>query len=297
MHLVRFRAAVGSEPAVGVLSDGRISPLPQVGGLSSLLQLSATDLRTLLAELAAGGSGTDALDAGTVELLAPIDGLTEVWAAGVTYSQSRQARVEESANSADVYDRVYSADRPELFFKSVAWRAVGPDRPVAIRSDSVVDVPEPELALVINTGGEIVGYTVCNDVSSRSIEGENPLYLPQAKVYLGSCAVGPGIRPVWEIEDPYALTISLTIDRGGAAVWRGTANTSGLHRRFEELTAYLLRAEHFPDGVILSTGTSLVPDLPFTLQTGDLVSIDIAEVGTLRNPVVEGIDGMSWLRP
>jgi len=222
-------------------------------------------------------------------VLAPIDGRTELWAAGVTYEQSRTARVQESERSATVYELVYDASRPELFFKSVAWKVVGPGESIAIRDDSTVDVPEPELAVVVNAAGEIVGYSVCDDVSSRSIEGENPLYLPQAKVFLGGAALGPGIRPAWEVADPYNLGIELRIDRGGAPAWSGTASTAALHRRLDDLVRYLRYADSFPDGVILSTGTCLVPELPFTLQDGDVVEIAIEEVGRLRTPVVAGL--------
>jgi 2-dehydro-3-deoxy-D-arabinonate dehydratase len=221
-------------------------------------------------------------------LLAPVDGRTEVWAAGVTYERSRTARMAESENSADIYDRVYDAARPELFFKSAAWRVRGPGDAVSVRADSTIDVPEPELAVVLNHAAEVVGYTICNDLSSRSIEGENPLYLPQAKIYRGGCAVGPWIRPAWEIPDPYALTIKLTISRAGAVVWDGSSSTAGLRRRIDDLASYLFREDDFPAGVILSTGTSLVPDLPFTLAAGDEIRIAISEIGELVNPVVRG---------
>jgi 2-dehydro-3-deoxy-D-arabinonate dehydratase len=223
-----------------------------------------------------------------VELLAPVDGRTEVWAAGVTYERSRDARIDESEDSADVYDRVYTAERPEIFFKSVSWRVRGPGRAVSVRADSQVDVPEPELAAVLNYAGEVTGYTICNDMSSRSIEGQNPLYLPQAKIYLGGCAVGPWIRPAWEIPDPYDLTIELTITRDGQVAWQGRSSTSGLRRRIPELASYLFREDDFPAGAILSTGTSLVPDLPFTLQPADQVTIGISGIGELTNPVVRG---------
>src|SRR5690606_8504176 len=154
--------------------------------------------------------------------------------------------------------------------------------------DSAVDVPEPELGLVLNRHAEIAGYTVVNDMSSRTIEGENPLYLPQAKVYLGGCGVGPAIRPAWEVADPYALATELVIRRDGEVAWSGTASTAQLHRRLDDLVAYLFRADVFPDGVVLATGTCLVPDLPFTLRPGDEIAITIAEVGTLTSSVVEG---------
>jgi 2-dehydro-3-deoxy-D-arabinonate dehydratase len=166
-----------------------------------------------------------------------------------------------------------------------------------VRADSEIDVPEPELAVVLNSAGEVAGYTICNDMSSRSIEGENPLYLPQAKIYLGGCAVGPWIRPAWEIPDPYALTIELTIRRDGSDVFHGTESTSRLHRRIDELAGYLFREDDFPEGVVLSTGTSLVPDLPFTLRAGDEIRIAISELGELVNPVVRGKAALEGRRP
>ncbi len=282
MRLVRFLAGDGSA-AVGVLGDGMIAPARGVGTLAELLALPLSRIREVCA-----GAGEPTIPLADVALLAPVDGRTEVWAAGVTYERSRDARVVESEHEADVYERVYAAERPELFFKSAAWRVVGPGGAVSVRADSEIDVPEPELAAVLNRTGAVAGYTICNDMSSRSIEGENPLYLPQAKIYLGGCAVGPWIRPAWEVPDPYALTIEMTIGRGGAAAWTGTTSTSGLRRRVEELAAYLFRADEFPDGAVLSTGTCLVPDLPFTLQQGDEISIRIDEIGELTNPVVRG---------
>jgi 2-dehydro-3-deoxy-D-arabinonate dehydratase len=238
------------------------------------------------------GPGAAGLALSEVEVLAPIDGRTEVWACGVTYEISREARVEESQRSANVYELVYDADRPELFFKSAAWRVVGPGGTVAVRSDSVTDVPEPEVALVVNAYGEIAGYTICDDVSSRTIEGENPLYLPQAKTYRCSCALGPMVRPAWEVSDPYALGIKLTIHREGAVAWQGTASTAQLHRRYDELVSYLMRTDIHPDGAVLSTGTCLVPPAPFTLGTGDVVEIDIDEIGKLTTSVVRGFDAL-----
>ena len=293
MRLVRFRTD-GGEPTIGVLEDpgdlvdsgtrsGVITSLTATPTLAGLLALPLSQIREICA-----GPGGETVPADRAEVLAPVDGLTEVWAAGVTYERSRTARMAESENSADIYDRVYDAERPELFFKSAAWRVSGPGALVSVRADSTVDVPEPELAIVLNAAGEIAGYTICNDMSSRSIEGENPLYLPQAKIYLGGCALGPWIVPAWEVPDPYALTISLTIVRDGAAVWRGTASTSTLHRKLDELAAYLFRADDFPEGAILSTGTSLVPDLPFTLEGGDEIRIGISGIGELTNPVVRG---------
>jgi 2-dehydro-3-deoxy-D-arabinonate dehydratase len=287
VHIIKYRPGELRTNRVGVLIGDRVHELGDVDGLTALWALRLDDLKELLCSL--DGDGELALS--EVTLLAPIDGRTEVWAAGVTYKISEQARIEES-ESADVYQRVYDAPRPELFYKSAAWRVVGDGQAIAIRSDSTLDVPEPEVALVVNAFGEIAGYTVCDDVSSRSIEGENPLYLPQAKVYLGGCALGPSIRPAWEVADPYALAIGLSISRGGQVAWSGTANSSQLHRTYDELVSCLLHSDIYPDGVILSTGTCLVPPAPFSLEHGDIVRIDISEIGTLTTPVVSGLDAI-----
>jgi 2-dehydro-3-deoxy-D-arabinonate dehydratase len=288
VRLIRFRVD-HRQPQAGVLNDAatEITPLTGAEGapltLADVLALPLPKIRELCEQ-----PGGQPVPRDRAELLAPVDGRTDVWAAGVTYERSRAARMVESENSADVYDLVYAADRPELFFKSVAWRVSGSGEAVSVRSDSTIDVPEPELAAVLNFAGEVVGYTVCNDMSSRSIEGQNPLYLPQAKIYLGGCALGPWIRPAWEIPDPYALTIEMTIRRAGAVAWEGQSSTSGLRRRVGELAEFLFREDEFPAGAVLSTGTSLVPDLPFTLEAGDEISIRISEIGELLNPVVRG---------
>jgi 2-dehydro-3-deoxy-D-arabinonate dehydratase len=255
---------------------------------STIAALLALPLDELRARLEAAGGGFAGAPAADAIVVAPVDGLTEIWAAGVTYQRSRVARMAESEQSADVYDRVYGAERPELFFKSTAWRAVGPIGQISVRVDSAINVPEPELAVVANRFGDVVGYAICNDVSSRSIEGENPLYLPQAKVYLGSCALGPGITPEWEVPDPCALGIEMAITRDGEEVWSGTASTDQLHRKIDDLLGYLFRADEFPAGVVLATGTCLVPELPFSLDDGDVVRIAIAGLGQLDNPVVAG---------
>jgi 2-dehydro-3-deoxy-D-arabinonate dehydratase len=284
VRLIRFRVGDG-EPRVGVLDAGGNATVlgPAAGSLAELLALPVAEIRGIC-EAPAG----ETVPAAEIALLAPADGRMEVWAAGVTYERSRTARMAESEQSADIYDRVYAAERPELFFKSAAWRVSGPGAPVSVRADSTIDVPEPELAVVLNAAGAVAGYTIGNDMSSRSIEGQNPLYLPQAKTYLGGCAIGPWIVPAWEIPDPYALAIELTIARDGGVAWEGSASTAGLHRKIDELAAWLFREDEFPAGVILSTGTSLVPDLPFTLQAGDEVRIAIAGIGALVNPVVRG---------
>jgi len=216
-----------------------------------------------------------------VNPVAPLD-MQEVWASGVTYLRSKVARMEESSE-ADFYDLVYEAERPELFFKSMPHRVAGHRQAVRIRRDSDWNVPEPELALVLSAAGTIVGYTIGNDMSSRSIEGENPLYLPQAKVYDGSCSLGPGIL----LHDGNALArkIEMTITRNGTRVFEGATSTAKMRRSLQELATYLFREMTFDHGVFLLTGTGIVPPDDFTLHPGDLVSITIEGIGTLDNPV------------
>lgn len=289
MLIIRY--AVGNDSFVGLQTGTEVRRFP-AAELAALLRLPAAALKAEVERVAAQGPVEDR----EIRLLPPVDGLTEVWAAGVTYERSSEARQEESV-VADVYSRVYDASRPELFFKSVAWRVVGAGEPIGIRDDSAIDVPEPEVALVVNAGGEIVGYTVCDDVSSRSIEGENPLYLPQAKVYAGCCALGPGIRPFWEVSDAYALGVQVEVRRGGERVWGGETSTKMLHRRFDELVGYLGRQLALPDGAVLSTGTGLVPDLDFTLAEGDTVTVTVDGVGSLSNPVVAASPAaFAWLQ-
>jgi 2-dehydro-3-deoxy-D-arabinonate dehydratase len=217
-------------------------------------------------------------------LLAPIT-RQEVWAAGVTYLRSRDARMGESPEGGSFYDKVYHAARPEIFFKATAHRVSAPHEPVRIRRDSRWNVPEPELVLVVNRRGALAGFTIGNDMSSRDIEGENPLYLPQAKVYKGCCALGPAVVPAGAIEDARALAIGLQISRGGTIVFEGKTSIAQMKRNFGELIEYLFREQEFPDGVLLMTGTGLVPPDSFTLQSGDVVEITVPEIGTLRNPV------------
>lgn len=218
-----------------------------------------------------------------VTLRAPVDE-QEVWAAGVTYRRSRDARMDESRQQ-DVYERVYDAPRPEIFFKAPAWRCVGDRARVGIRHDSTWDVPEPELTLVIDSSGAIAGYTIGNDVSSRSIEGENPLYLPQAKSFYASCAIGPWIMLPAELEQPENLQIKISISREDADVWSGTTSTAEMHRTFDDLVSHLYSALDFPHGALLMTGTGLVPPDDFTLQSGDRTTIEIDGIGSLTNTV------------
>jgi 2-dehydro-3-deoxy-D-arabinonate dehydratase len=289
VQIIRYASAAGAAVAV---DDGRaIRPLP-VRSIAELLIQPRDRMREILDR-----AGQAMPPRTPIRMLPPVDGLTEVWACGVTYERSSTARQEES-QVADVYARVYDAERPELFFKSPAWRVCGPGEPIGIRPDSEISVPEPELALACNSSGEIVGVTICNDVSSRSIEGENPLYLPQAKVYLGACALGPGIVPVWELPAIGSLAITASVLRGGRAVWQGETSTARLHRGLDELVHYLFRNASFPHGVILSTGTGLVPELDFTLLDGDEVQIDIAGVGSLTNVVRPATaEWFGWLTP
>ncbi|MGO8760350.1 MAG: fumarylacetoacetate hydrolase family protein [Terracidiphilus sp.] len=234
------------------------------------------------------GSGKPATDFAAARLEAPI-GSQEVWAAGVTYYRSRSARMAEAKNAGggDFYDRVYSAERPELFFKATPSRVAGPGGAVRIRSDAKWSVPEPELTLVINPRGQIIGCTVGNDMSSRDIEGENPLYLPQAKVYDRSCALGPCILLSAEPLPP-TTPIRIEILRGGRAEFSGATTLAELKRDPTQLVSYLFRENTFPSGAFLMTGTGIVPPDSFTLAAGDTVRITIDPIGTLENSVVQG---------
>lgn len=269
MYLTRYTTAHGSRWAV----DGKL--LPAGVTLAGLLALPAESLTATLSAMPQDNQveGTPAT---------PVETHLEVWGSGVTYLRSRQAREAESA-TADVYQKVYEAARPELFFKSPGWRVAGSGEPVRIRKDTTWNVPEPELTLVINAYGEIVGYTIGNDMSSRDIEGENPLYLPQAKTYNGSCAVGPGIR-LCSAADMGDLTIQLQIERQAQIVFSGETSTGQMKRSFQELADYLFRELDFPNGVFLMTGTGIVPPDDFTLAVGDIVRISIGG-NSLENEV------------
>jgi 2-dehydro-3-deoxy-D-arabinonate dehydratase len=285
LGLVYFTVDDANEPRFGLLMGQRVVDLARSGGpetLTAALQMPAAELRARLKAVVDAPLGDVPLTA--VTLKAPID-RQEVWAAGVTYLRSRDARMEESSQR-DVYDRVYDADRPELFLTATANRVSGPGEAIAIRGDSGWDVPEPELAILVNAHGELVGYTIGNDVSSRSIEGENPLYLPQAKVYSRCAALGPVVVTVDELPDVSNLEIQLTIRRDDRQLFQDSTATSQLHRSLSDLMAYLLRNNEFPAGVFLMTGTGIVPPSEFTLQDGDEVTIRIEGIGSLVNPVV-----------
>jgi 2-dehydro-3-deoxy-D-arabinonate dehydratase len=263
-----------SRLARGTVEDGPEVLLPTELSLDALLGADGPSLADV-----ASMAGTE-VDA-SARVAAPVAS-QEVWAAGVTYLRSRDARVEE-AIEATPYDRVYEAERPELFCKSAGWRVRGPGEPIAVRGDSTWDVPEPELTLVLDADARVVGYTIGNDVSSRSIEGANTLYLPQAKTYDGSCAIGPAIVPATEIEPPF--TIRMTIERNGDTVYDDTTSTAQMRRSFDELASYLGRALTLPAGAFLMTGTGIVPDPPFTLQQDDRVTIAVDGLGALTNTV------------
>ena len=257
--------------------EGALSRVPNGSSMDALLRKSLDELRQFLDQDRPAAS----LPEGAV-LEAPIES-QEVWAAGVTYQRSLQARADEAVSS-DPYDRVYAAERPEIFFKATAGRVRGPGEAVFIRSDSTWDVPEPELAVICNSRLEVVGYTIGNDVSSRSIEGENPLYLPQAKVFDGCCALGPAVALAWDFS-PADRKIELEISRNASVVYRSDTSTSAMRRSIAELVGYLGRDQRFETGCILLTGTGIVPPSDFSLREGDEVTISIDGIGRLENPI------------
>lgn len=270
------------------LARGRVDRGPEEllagGDLDALLSRGDVRLAEVLDDPAEGPVPDGA------RVLAPLQ-TQEVWASGVTYQRSRDARMSES-DAPDFYDRVYQAERPELFFKATAERVRGPGEPIGIRADSAWDVPEPELAVVADAAGRIVAATIGDDVSSRSIEGENPLYLPQAKSYTGSCALGPCLVPVEGAGTVAALEISVEISRDGTRLYADSVSTRQMKRTPAELVDWLFRGLDFPLGVVLLTGTALVPGDDVSLQPGDIVTIRIEGLGVLTN-VVERVGGRS----
>jgi 2-dehydro-3-deoxy-D-arabinonate dehydratase len=227
------------------------------------------------------------LAAESVRVWAPLDE-QEVWGAGVTYERSRLARQEESQQGGSFYDQVYRADRPELFFKATPSRVVGPGQPIRVRRDSSWSVPEPELALVLSPALKLVGFAIGNDVSARDVEGQNPLYLPQAKVYDAACALGPAITLAGAMPPRASIGIRLDVERSGVRIYEGETTVARMARTWEDLIDWLGRDNCFPNGVILLTGTGIVPPDDFSLQAGDRVRITIDGIGTLVNPVVRG---------
>ncbi|MEO8360339.1 MAG: fumarylacetoacetate hydrolase family protein [Vicinamibacteria bacterium] len=284
MKLCRFQTNQ-SAPRIGLIPDDQTVLDLTAAGVDRMLPLLESD--TLAAELQAfAKQDLPRLPLADVTLLTPVE-QQEVWAAGVTYLRSKTARMEESDFSASAYDRVYDAERPEVFFKSLPQKVVAPGGGVGIRKDSRWNVPEPELALVVNSRGAIVGYTIGNDMSSRDIEGENLLYLPQAKTYHRSCAVGPWITVGESEEEARGWTITVSILRNGSEVFSGETSVGQLKRSFTDLTEFLCRSQVFPSGAVLLTGTGVVPPDDFTLQVQDVVRIDISGIGTLQNHVIE----------
>lgn len=275
----------------GIQSVGRVEQDTIV-----LLDLAAAHYTSLSALLAAHDVAAAAADLkptgetvaiGDARLLPPIDA-QEVWAAGVTYKRSQTARMEESEAAASCYDRVYQSPRPEIFFKATPHRVRGCGDALRIRSDATWNVPEPELALVISPSLKIVGFTIGNDMSSRDIEGDNPLYLPQAKMYDQCCGLGPWITLAESMPRLDAIDIELDIQRSGKSVFAGQTSVSQMARTFDELVGWLGRDNSFPSGAFLLTGTGIVPNSDFTLHPGDDVLITITGIGTLRNHIVQG---------
>ena len=284
-----YAPTVGRQKRWGWVREGQVFPLEEQAVLAILTAPPPEGLLPL-SELAQGESFPFAeIDCepgryGHPALAPPLLSGQEVWAAGVTYESSKMARMAESEGGGDFYAKVYMADRPELFMKGTLSRTVGTNDKVRIRKDSNWNVPEPELAVLIAATGQILGYTVGNDMSSRDIEGENPLYLPQAKVYTGSCALGPVVIPAQNL-DGQNLTIKITISRGGAIAFFGETSTARMKRRISELAAWLYRENEFPQGTVMLTGTGLIPPDEFSLKIDDLVEIEIEGIGTLKNTV------------
>jgi len=282
MKLCRFKGKQG-EIRAGLVEDSTLLDL-KPAGITQLQPLLENDyLVSRLDEIAKQNLPRLALS--EVQLCAPVE-RQEVWAAGVTYLHSKTARMEESDFSATAYDKVYAAERPELFFKSMPEKVVATGEPVGIRRDAKWNVPEPELVLVMNSKGKIVGHTIGNDMSSRDIEGENLLYLPQAKIYTGSCALGPWIHLGADEATAREWKIRLNIQRSGKSVFTGETSVDQIKRRFEELAGFLFRSQFFPQGAVLLTGTGIVPPETFTLQERDVVEIEITGIGLLRNTVM-----------
>lgn len=283
IKLCRFAAPHAHARVGAILDSGTVADLTAAGATTLADILNGPDpLDRALWLLKRAPSNSVRAD--SVRLLAPVD-RQEVWAAGVTYLRSKKARMEESDFSATAYDRVYEAPRPEIFFKSLAEKVVGPAGNVGIRQDARWNVPEPELALVFNPARQLTGFTIGNDMSSRDIEGENLLYLPQAKTYKRSCSLGPVVVLGASETEVRTWSIGVQISRGGAIVFQGETSIGQIKRTFAELSDYLHRSQDFPNGAVLLTGTGVVPGDDFTLAAGDTISIQVSGIGTLTNTV------------
>ncbi|MFK9094345.1 fumarylacetoacetate hydrolase family protein [Bacillus salipaludis] len=292
MNIIRFMQ--NHKIVLGALTeDNKVFALPQQDFISLMkeAELKRTEILSIVNDCINDSLPLD-VNIDELELVAPIQA-PEVWAAGVTYEKSREARNYESTNgkldSQTFYDKVYDAERPEIFLKSTSARLKGPNDEVYLRSDSNWQIPEPELGLVISSKGKIVGYTIGNDMSSRDIEGENPLYLPQAKIWKNSCTIGPTIRLAETVKDPYNLDITCRIYQEDKIVFEGIANTSQLKRKFDELVSFLIRDNEIFEGTVLLTGTCIVPPNEFTLKNKDRIEIEISDIGVLSNPVKQQV--------
>lgn len=289
MRIIRYLSE-DSKPVLAALTlEETVYPLEQEGFIELIHQANAQKISPLsFVQNMISKSKPIPQSIEELSLLVPIIA-QEVWASGVTYERSRDARNYEATDgkldATTFYDKVYDAERPEIFFKSTAARTVGPNQEVYIRSDSKWQIPEPELGLIISQEGEILGYTIGNDMSCRDIEGENPLYLPQAKMWKHSCSIGPAILLTESVKDPYDFDIICRIYRHGNLAVEGTASTRQLKRKFEELVSFLVRDNEIFDGTVLLTGTCIVPPNDFTLLEGDQIEIEIPSIGILKNSV------------
>ncbi len=290
MKLAKIQDASGAQH-VAVVEESGVRPLDlsRSTNCDSLMDILNSSDPTALANSLLQAE-TDLIANQQIQFLAPIDA-QEVWAAGVTYKRSQVARMDESESAASHYDRVYTADRPELFLKATPRRVSGPGQPVRVRTDSQWSVPEPELALVVNPDLQLVGFTIGNDMSARDIEGENPLYLPQAKVYNQCCGLGPCVLLADEPLDRSSTQITLSITRAEREVFRGTTDIGQMARTFDDLIGWLGKENTLPDGAFLLTGTGIVPPDEFSLADGDRVTIEITGIGQLTNPVVQSSTG------
>lgn len=286
MRIIRYMKGTEKQLAA-VGSENQVVDLPYADFMS-LVAAAQSDNKTVFDIVKQISVETKGIPLDSLKLTTPLDA-PEVWAAGVTYKKSKEARNYEATkgklDQETFYDKVYEAERPELFFKSTAARTAGPNDPVYLRSDSNWQIPEPELGLVIDKKGTVLGYTIGNDMSCRDIEGENPLYLPQAKVWKNSCSIGPAILLAEAVNDPYELQIMCRIFRNDTLAFEGSAYVNQLKRTLDELVQYLVRDNVVFDGTVLLTGTCVVPPNEFTLQEQDQIEIEIPGIGVLSNPV------------